>query len=177
MGDRAEAERQAELAKTCIARISRRNIFKEDDINSLLNLASELGSTELLDWTPGLCSESEERSLFLRVTSDTGVRLARMGHCSTALERVDRVLAGVDNFDTDTAAPIYADAASVAHQCGEPDRAANYFSAALRVPGPRAMLASVLEANIDFLASIDQGVTLSHVFASFREVDGWWQSH
>ena len=177
LGDRAEAERQAELAQTSIARISHTGIFTEGYVDSLFNLASELSSTEHLDRALELCSESEHDSLFLRATGDAATRLARMGHCSTARERIDRALAGVDGVDTDTAGMVYAHAASVAHQCGEPERAANYFSAALRIPCSRALFAIALEENIDFLASLDQGATLARMFASIREVDAWWQAN
>jgi tetratricopeptide (TPR) repeat protein len=175
LGDRAEAERQAELAQTCFARISRRSIYTGSYIDALFNLASKLGSAEHVDRALELCSESEDRSLFYRATSESGVRLARMGHCSTAREQIDRALSDVDSFGTDTAGMLYADAAFVAHSCGEPDRAANYFSSALRVHGSREMFATVLETNVDLLSSIDQGTTLARIFATLREVDAWWQ--
>jgi hypothetical protein len=34
----------------------------------------------------------------------------------------------------------------------------------------------VLEANVDFLASIDGGVTLARVFEGLHDVDLWWQA-
>ena len=157
LGERPEAERQADIAQTSAARISRGRFSRHEFIEPLFNLASELGSPERIERALELCRDNEDPALLLRAESDAGIRLARMGHRSEALAHTAIAVAGVDSYNADTAGLVHADAAAVAHICGDAERASDHFSAALRIPGSREVLASVLEVNVDFLKSIDQG--------------------
>jgi len=178
LGDRPEAERQADLAQACAARLGRARFGWSDLLDPLFDLANALGAPERIERALELWREGDDRSLLLRATSEAGVRLARLGGCAAALERIGRALEGVASLDANSASKVHADAACVFHLCGDAGRATEHLAMALRIACPvsRPLLAGVLETGVDFLASLDRGATLARVFEALREVDSWWQA-
>jgi hypothetical protein len=115
--------------------------------------------------------------MLLRATAEAGLVLARLGRCEPALEYIARAVEDGGVTDATTTVTIYSAAACACHLCGNPERAAEHLAAALKIAcTDRAQLAEVLEANVDFLASIDGGVTLARVFEGLHDVDLWWQA-
>ena len=177
LGNRLEAERQADVAQSSAARIRPARYGRSELLDLLFDLAGELGTPERVERIMDLCGEGEDRSVELRAAGVAGIALARLGRCEPALAYIARALEGVAAQDAATTAVVHSAAACAWHLCGNPDRAGEHLATSLKIAcTERALLADVLNDNLEFLTAIDAGATLARVFEGLHEVDLWWQA-
>jgi hypothetical protein len=177
LGDRAEAERQADIAHARAAQVRGGALIgRHELIDPLFDLVTELGAPERVGRVLELWRQGENRSVRVRALSEAGVRLARLGRCTEAVEHIRDTLADAAISDPEAAAVIHANAACVYDLCRDAERSSEHLASALKIAPTvsRARLAAVLETNAAFLASLDGGATLTRVFENLREVDSWW---
>jgi hypothetical protein len=177
LGDPAEARLQADLAESSAARGRPDRYGRGEILDLLFDLAGELGEPERIDRVMHLAGQGKDPEMLLRANAEAGAVLARLGRCEPALRYTARALEDVEPRSVATTANILSGAASAFHLCGNPDEAAEHLFTALKIAcADRSVLADVLDTNLDFLASIDGGVTLARVFEGIHEVDAWWQA-
>ena len=177
LGNRPEAERQADLAQSYTSRARPDMYAREELIDLLFDLAKELGAPDRVIRILDLCRLSKDRSLLPRATGEAAVVLARLGRCEPALDHIALSMQNVTALEAATSADLHSDAAFVYHSCGKTDAAADHLAAALKLAcTDRTALAGALDTNLDFLTSIDNGATLARIFEALHEVDSWWQA-
>jgi hypothetical protein len=177
LGDPAEARIQADLAESSAARGRPDRYGRGEILDLLFDLAGELAEPERIDRVMQLAGQGKDREMLLRANAEAGAVLGRLDRCEPALRYTARALEDVAPQSVSTAANLHSAAACAFHLCGNPNQAAEHLSTALKIAcADRAVLADVMDTNLDLLASIDGGVTLARVFEGIHEVDSWWHA-
>jgi hypothetical protein len=162
LGNLPEAGLQADLAESSAVR-TRPDMYRRGEIfEALLDVAGQLGEPERVDRIMGFARQGDNREMLLRATVEAGLVLARHGRCESAQGYIARALEDLAAVETATTAAIHSGAACAWHLCGNPDRAAEHLTAALKIAcTDRELVADVLNDNLEFLTAIDGGASPS----------------